>query len=152
MQELTYGIKITWQEPHLAVLMNQLLEWVRSKNEQLASLSLSVLVNICYKNLPSTYILTRLVDTKVFIDSLVKLQSSSNAMRVQLYSFQISSFINTKNITLYYHFSGSALENGYNFRRHDWRYIKNRSFWIHWSCFRKCRGIFKVLVLLIFFV
>lgn len=83
MQELTYGIKITWQEPHLAILMNQLLEWIKSENEQLASLSLSVLVNICYKNLPSTYILTRLVDTTVFIKSLVRLQRASNAMQVK---------------------------------------------------------------------
>lgn len=56
LQELTYGIKISWQEAHLPYLISTLTQWVvQSKEEEIIALSLGVLVNLCYKNLPAVY-------------------------------------------------------------------------------------------------
>lgn len=74
MQELTCGIKISWQIPHLPHLMTTLTKWVESKNEKVVTLSLGVLVNLCYKNLPAIYTLTRCVDMKKFVHSCMPLQ------------------------------------------------------------------------------
>lgn len=79
LQELTYGIKILWQEVHLPYLISTLTQWVaQSKEEEIIALSLGVLVNLCYKNLPAVYTLMRTVDTKAFIRTLLKLQDHGN--------------------------------------------------------------------------
>ncbi|KAF5292722.1 hypothetical protein FQR65_LT11190 [Abscondita terminalis] len=67
MQELTCGIKISWQIPHLPHLMFTLTRWIESGEEEIVTLSLAVLVNLCYKNLPAVYTLSRCVDIKKFI-------------------------------------------------------------------------------------
>lgn len=79
LQELTYGIKISWQEAHLPYLISTLTQWVvQSKEEEIIALSLGVLVNLCYKNLPAVYTLMRTVNTKAFIRTLLKLQDHVN--------------------------------------------------------------------------
>ncbi|XP_071564296.1 uncharacterized protein [Temnothorax nylanderi] len=79
LQELTYGIKISWQEAHLPYLISTLTQWVvQSKEEEIIALSLGVLVNLCYKNLPAVYTLMRTVNTKAFIRTLLKLQDHFN--------------------------------------------------------------------------
>ncbi|KAL6439326.1 hypothetical protein ACFW04_003886 [Cataglyphis niger] len=79
LQELTYGIKILWQEAHLPYLISTLTQWVvQSKEEEIIALSLGVLVNLCYKNLPAVYTLMRTINTKTFIRTLLKLQEHIN--------------------------------------------------------------------------
>lgn len=79
LQELTYGIKISWQEAYLPYLISTLTQWVvQSKEEEIIALSLGVLVNLCYKNLPAVYTLMRTIDTKAFIRTLLKLQEHVN--------------------------------------------------------------------------
>lgn len=75
LQELTYGIKISWQEAHLPYLISTLTQWImQSKEEEIIVLSLGVLVNLCYKNLPAMYTLMRTTNTKIFVRTLLKLQ------------------------------------------------------------------------------
>lgn len=84
LQELTYGIKIYWQEAHLPYLVSVLTQWVtQSREENIIALSLGVLVNLCYKNLPAVYILIRTIDTKAFIRTLLKIQHYSVNTKVQ---------------------------------------------------------------------
>ncbi|XP_018319002.1 uncharacterized protein LOC108732610 isoform X2 [Agrilus planipennis] len=74
MQELTCGIKISWQIPHLSHLMATLTKWVEGQDEEIITLSLGILVNLCYKNLPAIYTLSRCVDIKKFVRMCVPLQ------------------------------------------------------------------------------
>nr|XP_033333504.1 uncharacterized protein LOC117224575 [Megalopta genalis] len=84
LQELTYGIKISWQEAHLPYLISILTQWAtQSKEEDIIALSLGVLVNLCYKNLPAVYTLMRTIDTKAFMRTLLKLQHCSVNINVQ---------------------------------------------------------------------
>lgn len=84
MQELTYGIKISWQEAHLPHLIKTLSQWVtQSSEEEVITLSLGVLVNLCYKNLPAVYVLMRSVNTKTFLQSVVKNRGQNMNIRVQ---------------------------------------------------------------------
>ncbi|XP_022915761.2 protein CIP2A homolog L [Onthophagus taurus] len=76
LQELTGGIKILWQIPHLVHLMSTLIKWIKSGLEDIMSLSLGVLVNLCYKNLPALYTLSRCVDIKEFIRYLMSLKGA----------------------------------------------------------------------------
>ncbi|KAG7209026.1 hypothetical protein KM043_015191 [Ampulex compressa] len=47
LQELTYGIKISWQEAHLPYLISVLTQWVtQSKEEDIIALSLGVLKDV----------------------------------------------------------------------------------------------------------
>jgi len=71
---LTYGIKISWQEAHLPYLISTLTQWILLKEEDIIALSLGVLVNLCYKNLPAVYALMRTINIKDFIRTLSKLQ------------------------------------------------------------------------------
>lgn len=64
MQDLTCGIKISWQIPHLPHLIVTLAKWVENQDEEIVALSLGVLVNLCYKNLPAIYTLTSNVNIK----------------------------------------------------------------------------------------
>lgn len=84
LQELTYGIKISWQEAHLPRLIKTLSKLVtESTEEEVITLSLGVLVNLCYKNLPAVYILMRNINTKTFLQSVVKTRGHNINIRVQ---------------------------------------------------------------------
>ncbi|XP_075985230.1 uncharacterized protein LOC142982562 [Anticarsia gemmatalis] len=79
MQEISYGIKISWQESYLSGLMKQLTEWitqpmVEPQHRTIGHKSLTVLVNVCYGNLPAIYALMRTVDTKEFVIHLISLK------------------------------------------------------------------------------
>ncbi|KAJ8925670.1 hypothetical protein NQ315_009515 [Exocentrus adspersus] len=67
IQDLSCGIKISWQIPHLPDLIATLTKWVESQDEEIICLSLGVLVNLCYKNLPAVYTLSKTVDVKKFL-------------------------------------------------------------------------------------
>ncbi|KAL0861655.1 hypothetical protein ABMA27_009146 [Loxostege sticticalis] len=79
MQEISYGIKISWQESYLSSLMKQLTDWItrpmtEPQHKTIGHKSLTVLVNICYGNLPAIYALMRTVDTKDFVVHLISLK------------------------------------------------------------------------------
>ncbi|XP_063634339.1 uncharacterized protein LOC134804979 [Cydia splendana] len=79
MQDISYGIIISWQESYLPVLMKQLTDWITSQcndpQEQLIRhRSLTVLANICSGNLPAVYALMRTIDTKKFVVHLMGLK------------------------------------------------------------------------------
>lgn len=74
LQELTCGIKISWQIPNLQYLMSTLTGWVENGDEQIVAFSLGILVNLCYKNFPAFYTLSRCVDIKKFMRICMCLQ------------------------------------------------------------------------------
>ncbi|KAM3956725.1 uncharacterized protein ACR2FA_009298 [Aphomia sociella] len=79
MQEISYGIKISWQESYLASLMKKLTDWITQpmiepQQRTIGHKSLTVLVNVCYGNLPAIYALMRTVDTKDFVVHLISLK------------------------------------------------------------------------------
>ncbi|XP_069688459.1 protein CIP2A homolog L isoform X2 [Periplaneta americana] len=84
LQELTYGVKIAWQEAHLPYLISTLTSWIVSEDKDVKTLSLGVLVNLCYKNLPAVYTLMRSVDSKQFLRTILKLQNDNISTRVQV--------------------------------------------------------------------
>uniref|UniRef100_A0A023EY49 Putative structural maintenance of chromosome protein 4 chromosome condensation complex condensin n=1 Tax=Triatoma infestans TaxID=30076 RepID=A0A023EY49_TRIIF len=89
LQELTYGVNISWQEAHLSVLISTLTKWIVANDETLILLSLGVLVNLCYKNVPAVYTLMRSVDIKKFIKAILKLQKNNDPLRVQVCKLMI---------------------------------------------------------------
>uniref|UniRef100_T1HNJ6 CIP2A N-terminal domain-containing protein n=1 Tax=Rhodnius prolixus TaxID=13249 RepID=T1HNJ6_RHOPR len=89
LQELTYGVNISWQEAHLGALISLLTEWIVGNDESLILLSLGVLVNLCYKNVPAVFTLMRSVDIKKFIKSVLKLQKNNDPLRVQVCKLMI---------------------------------------------------------------
>ncbi|XP_044759623.1 uncharacterized protein LOC123317254 [Coccinella septempunctata] len=74
MQDLTCGIKISWQIPHLPHLMITLAKWVENQDAEIVALSLGVIVNLCYKNLPAIYTLTSNVDMKKLMKICLKMK------------------------------------------------------------------------------
>ncbi|KDR18672.1 uncharacterized protein LOC110830635 [Zootermopsis nevadensis] len=84
LQELTYGVKISWQEAHLPRLISTLTSWIVSAEKDVINLSLGVLVNLCYKNFPAVYTLMRSVDSKQFLRTILKLQNDDVNTRVQV--------------------------------------------------------------------
>ncbi|KAB0793288.1 hypothetical protein PPYR_12908 [Photinus pyralis] len=87
MQELTCGIKISWQIPHLPHLMSTLTRWITGgDDDDIATLSLAVLVNLCYKNLPAVYTLSRCVDIKKFLRTCLLLQG----VRIEVHVCKLS--------------------------------------------------------------
>ncbi|XP_013161622.1 PREDICTED: uncharacterized protein LOC106113423 isoform X1 [Papilio xuthus] len=79
MQDISYGIKISWQESYLSGLMKQLTDWIlqpmtEPQHRAIGHKSLTVLVNVCYSNLPAIYALMRTVDTKEFVVHLINLK------------------------------------------------------------------------------
>nr|XP_026499862.1 uncharacterized protein LOC113403501 [Vanessa tameamea] len=79
MQDISYGIKISWQESYLTSLMKQLTDWIlqpmsEPQHRTIGHKSLTVLVNVCYGNLPAIYALMRTVDTKDFVVHLISLK------------------------------------------------------------------------------
>nr|CAD7260768.1 unnamed protein product [Timema shepardi] len=84
LQELTYGIRISWQEAHLPQLITTLTQWIEGNEKDVIGLALGVLVNLCYKNLPAVYTLMRSVDSKQFLRTILKLQGDNINTRVQV--------------------------------------------------------------------
>lgn len=84
LQELTYGVQISWQEGHLPFLISTLITYICGDDSELTSVALGVLVNLCYKNLPAVYTLMRCVDTKNFLRTILKLQRDKVDTRVQV--------------------------------------------------------------------
>lgn len=74
IQELTYGIRITWQEPHVPHLIAIMVKWIQSGEQNIVNLSLGILINLCYKNLPAIYTLMRCVDTKAFMRTVMSME------------------------------------------------------------------------------
>ncbi|XP_061380703.1 uncharacterized protein LOC116775280 [Danaus plexippus] len=82
MQDISYGIKISWQESYLTGLMKQLTDWITQpmtepQQRAIGHKSLTVLVNVCYGNLPAIYALMRTVDTKEFVLHLISLKDGA---------------------------------------------------------------------------
>lgn len=76
--ELTYGVKISWQEAHLPYLISTLVQIVMEGDKELKPFALGVLVNLCYKNLPALYVLMRKVEITKFIKCISKLNDNPN--------------------------------------------------------------------------
>lgn len=70
LQELTFGIQITWEEPYIVVLLEQLVHIVYQATEEgeetHAQLALSVLINLCYKNFVVLFLFLRSVNISTF--------------------------------------------------------------------------------------
>lgn len=81
--ELTYGVKISWQEAHLPYLISTLVQIVMEGDSELKPYALGVLVNLCYKNLPALYVLMRKVEITKFIKCITKLNDNPN-IRMQV--------------------------------------------------------------------
>ncbi|GBP83774.1 hypothetical protein EVAR_4269_1 [Eumeta japonica] len=79
MQDISYGIKISWQESYLLPLIKQLTQWIlnpmsEAQHRVIGHKSLTILVNICYGNLPAVHALMQTVNTKEFIVHLINLK------------------------------------------------------------------------------
>lgn len=84
LHELTHGIKLYWQEAHLPSLMTILTQWImQSKDEEIISLSLGILINLCYKNPPVIHTLMRTIDSRAFHKHLFRVQNINVNTRVQ---------------------------------------------------------------------
>lgn len=108
LQELTFGIKITWEEPYIVVLLEQLVEIVyqaTDENEEMdAELSLSILINLCYKNFVVLFLFLRSVNISSFSRRIQNYGMLANKMLIilsedihspdkkELHSFLRSSF------------------------------------------------------------
>jgi hypothetical protein len=80
-------VKIAWQEAHLPHLISTLTSWISHAEKDVINLSLGVLVNLCYKNLPAVYTLMRSMDSKQFLRTILKLQNDDINTRVQVLFF-----------------------------------------------------------------
>ncbi|XP_063240436.1 uncharacterized protein LOC134541152 [Bacillus rossius redtenbacheri] len=84
LQELTYGVRISWQEAHLRDLIPALVQLVDGSEKEVVGLALGVLVNLCYKNLPAVYTLLRCVDIRQFLRVVLKVRSGHRNVQVQV--------------------------------------------------------------------
>lgn len=76
LQDLTYGIRIGWEEPYLVVLLEHLVDLLHNVEEcdatatdvddPQAQLALSILVNLCYKNFVVLFLFLRSVNISRF--------------------------------------------------------------------------------------
>lgn len=82
---MTYGVKLQWQEGCLSDLVKLLVKWISSEDKDLLSLSLGVLVNVCYKNKFAMFTLVKCTHSKSFMRLLLKLQSDDIFIKVQIY-------------------------------------------------------------------
>lgn len=74
MQSITCGMRIYWQLPNMAHLITTLCKWIDGQDSEICALSLGVLVNLCYKNVSSTFILQHNIDLKRFIRKCLALK------------------------------------------------------------------------------
>ncbi|KAF7278754.1 hypothetical protein GWI33_007987 [Rhynchophorus ferrugineus] len=86
MQDMTCGIKIHWQIPHMSHLISYLCKWIEKGEADVVTLSMGLLVNLCYRNILTVYILQRNVDLKKFIRICLSLKGPL----VEVYVCQIS--------------------------------------------------------------
>ncbi|XP_049840682.1 uncharacterized protein LOC126285386 [Schistocerca gregaria] len=84
LQDVTYGAVIPWQEAHLTKLVSILSSWIINEKNTVGTLSLGVLVNLCYKNVPAIYTLLRCVDHKSFLKTLLELKTENIYTTVQV--------------------------------------------------------------------
>uniref|UniRef100_A0A1B6DP45 Protein CIP2A n=1 Tax=Clastoptera arizonana TaxID=38151 RepID=A0A1B6DP45_9HEMI len=87
LEELSFGIQITWQESYLATLIKLLVKYI--ENNELTSVALGILVNICHQNTPVVNILTQCIDTKLLFKSVLKTQEDDMKIQVQLFSLMM---------------------------------------------------------------
>uniref|UniRef100_A0A2H8TVK4 Protein CIP2A n=1 Tax=Melanaphis sacchari TaxID=742174 RepID=A0A2H8TVK4_9HEMI len=85
LQELTYKMKLQWQESHSSELITLLIKWISTEDKDLISLSLGVLVNVCCKNKFAMFTLVKCTHSKSFMRLLLKLQSDDIFIKVQVY-------------------------------------------------------------------
>ncbi|XP_060834763.1 uncharacterized protein LOC132917839 [Rhopalosiphum padi] len=85
LQELTYRMKLQWQESHSSELISLLIKWISTEDKDLISLSLGVLVNVCCKNKFAMFTLVKCTHSKSFMRLLLKLQSDDIFIKVQVY-------------------------------------------------------------------
>lgn len=69
LQDMTYGFQIKWSEPYLEDLINNLVKTI-DDDTSISSLALSVLINICHKNVSTIYLLLRKIQTQNFLNSI----------------------------------------------------------------------------------
>ncbi|XP_063915878.1 uncharacterized protein LOC135131937 isoform X2 [Zophobas morio] len=93
MQDLTCGIKISWQIPHLPHLMVTLSEWIENSNEEIITLSMGILVNLCYKNLPAIYTLLGNVDVK----KILQICSAMSGPTIEIHTCKLLIFLDYMN-------------------------------------------------------
>lgn len=81
LNELTYGIQITWSEPYLTGLVHRLFEIIAYREEanESAALALSVLVNLAYKNAPVIEVFYSSINTD-FLKSIQSFGVLTNKM------------------------------------------------------------------------
>ncbi|KAH8421348.1 hypothetical protein KR009_002421 [Drosophila setifemur] len=100
LQDLTYGIRIAWEEPYLAALLEYLVEVVHGVGGEAengtgsgepedeanshALLALSVLVNLCYKNFAVLFLFLRSVNTSAFCRRIQNYGLLANKMLIIL--------------------------------------------------------------------
>ncbi|TMW42812.1 hypothetical protein DOY81_012108 [Sarcophaga bullata] len=105
---VTFGIKITWEEPYIVVLLEQLVQIVYQSadegEEMEAQLSLSILINLCYKNFVVLFLFLRSVNISSFSRRIQNYGMLANKMLIilsedihspdqkELHSFLRSSF------------------------------------------------------------
>lgn len=81
LNDLTYNIQITWSEPYLAPLVHRLFDLIgyREEASESAHLALSVLVNLAYKNPPTTEIFYSTINIE-FLKSIQSFGVLTNQM------------------------------------------------------------------------
>ncbi|XP_046390886.1 uncharacterized protein LOC124159250 isoform X2 [Ischnura elegans] len=109
LRELTYGIRLLWQESYLPGLIRVLLDIVSGtlnnvsncKDDEVKTedqvgeqpaVALAVLVNLCHRNLPAVYCLLRTIDGREFIRTLLRLNEGMTSVDANL-QIQVSKML-----------------------------------------------------------
>ncbi|XP_055916123.1 uncharacterized protein LOC129948981 [Eupeodes corollae] len=84
IQDLTYGISITWEEPYLTSLVESLVQIIYAEQEPQSQLALSILINLCYKNFPVLFLFLRTVNISSFSRKITSYGVLANKMMIIL--------------------------------------------------------------------
>ncbi|XP_055853365.1 uncharacterized protein LOC129917071 [Episyrphus balteatus] len=84
IQDLTYGISITWEEPYLTGLVESLVQIIYAEEENQSQLALSILINLCYKNFPILFLFLRTVNISSFSRKITNHGVLANKMMIIL--------------------------------------------------------------------
>lgn len=84
IQDLTYGISITWEEPYLTGLVECLVQIIYADEESQSQLALSILINLCYKNFPVLFLFLRTVNISRFSRKITNYGVLANKMMIIL--------------------------------------------------------------------
>lgn len=108
LQHLTFGIQISWEEPYVVVLLKQLIDIIYEVNDKgsvntqrtqlemadnnievddeelQAQISLSILINICYKNFVVLFLFLRTVNISQFSRHIQRYGMLANKMLIVL--------------------------------------------------------------------